>query len=262
MDDLENGKYWEDNAEVWATLSRAGYDVYRDFLNTPAFFELLPDVTGLTGLDLGCGEGHNTRLLSQRAGQVYAIDVSPTFLRYAHSAERERSGPIRYAAASGQQLPFGDAAFDFVTAFMTLMDMPCPELVLKEISRVLKPRGFLQFSISHPCFLSPPSRKLLRDESENVYAVAVGRYFEGGKPWIEEWLFTAAPKEVKAGLRPFRIPVFHQPISAWFNAIVDAGFRIERVAEPFANEEMIAKCPALADTRVAAYFLHLRCRKE
>ena len=42
---------------------RAGYDHYRDGLNTPAFLAMLPETRGLSGLDIGCGEGHNTRLL-------------------------------------------------------------------------------------------------------------------------------------------------------------------------------------------------------
>jgi trans-aconitate methyltransferase len=67
MDHEEVGRPWNENAEVWTQLVRAGYDLYRDGLNTPAFFEMLPDVDGLSGLDVGCGEGHNTRLLAQRA---------------------------------------------------------------------------------------------------------------------------------------------------------------------------------------------------
>ena len=45
MNHKEVGRYWDKNAEVWTRLSRAGYDVYRDYLNTPAFFKMLPDVT-------------------------------------------------------------------------------------------------------------------------------------------------------------------------------------------------------------------------
>ena len=38
---------WEANARAWIELSRAGFDVYRDLVNTPAFFELLLPVAGL-----------------------------------------------------------------------------------------------------------------------------------------------------------------------------------------------------------------------
>jgi trans-aconitate methyltransferase len=61
VDHREAGRYWNQNADVWTRLARAGYDVYRDHLNTPAFLAMLPDVAGLTGLDIGCGEGNNTR---------------------------------------------------------------------------------------------------------------------------------------------------------------------------------------------------------
>jgi hypothetical protein len=50
MDHKEVGRYWNENAEAWTQLARAGYDVYRDYFNTPAFFEMLPDVSGLRGL--------------------------------------------------------------------------------------------------------------------------------------------------------------------------------------------------------------------
>jgi len=41
MDHREAGRYWDGNAEAWTRLARAGYDVYRDHLNTPAFFAML-----------------------------------------------------------------------------------------------------------------------------------------------------------------------------------------------------------------------------
>jgi hypothetical protein len=44
MDHEEVGRYWDGNAEVWTELVRAGYDHYRDGPNSPAFFEMLPDV--------------------------------------------------------------------------------------------------------------------------------------------------------------------------------------------------------------------------
>ncbi len=75
-------EYWEANAENWTRFSRAGYDVYRDTLNTPAFLAMLPPVDGLAGLDIGCGEGTNTRQLARRGARIHAIDIAPTFIRH------------------------------------------------------------------------------------------------------------------------------------------------------------------------------------
>src|SRR5262245_42348413 len=111
MDHTEAGRYWNDNAEAWTALARAGYDVYRDHFNTPAFFEFLPDIRNLAGLDIGCGEGHNTRLLAKRGAQMCAIDVAEVFIKHAADAERAEPLGIDYRHASAVELPFADASF-------------------------------------------------------------------------------------------------------------------------------------------------------
>jgi SAM-dependent methyltransferase len=89
MNHEEAGRFWNDNADAWTKLSRAEYDVYRDYLNTHAFFAMLPDVNGLSGLDIGCGEGHNTRLPAQRRTLAIAIDISEVFIAHAKQAEEQ-----------------------------------------------------------------------------------------------------------------------------------------------------------------------------
>jgi ubiquinone/menaquinone biosynthesis C-methylase UbiE len=261
MDHEEVGRYWNENAEVWSRLVRAGYDFYRDGLNTPAFFEMLPDVAGLSGLDVGCGEGHNTRLLAQRGARVTGIDISSNFIRSARAAETEQPLGIDYEFASAVDLPFEDASFDFATAFMSLMDIPETELVLADVFRVLRPGGFFQFSITHPCF-DTPHRENLRDENGHTYAIEVGEYFRGREGEVKEWLFSAAPSEVRSGLTPFRIPVFMRTLSSWLNGLIDAGFVVERLGEPCPGDAAIRERPGLQDAQVVAYFLHVRARKR
>ena len=80
MKDEEVGKYWEENAENWTKLARLGYDRCRDLINSPGFFSILPDISGLKGLDIGCGEGYNTRIAAKKGGLMTAIDISKTFI--------------------------------------------------------------------------------------------------------------------------------------------------------------------------------------
>ncbi len=260
MDSKEAGAYWEGNAEAWTKLSRAGYDVYRDHLNTPAFFAILPDVTELTGLDVGCGEGHNTRLLAERGARVVGVDIAETFVRHAREAEQRSPLGIEYSVADACDLPFEDGRFDFATAFMSLMDVPSPERAISEVHRVLKPFGFFQFSICHPCF-DTPHRVNLRDEDGITYAIEVGDYFRNTDGRIMEWLFSAAPAEAHEGLAPFRVPRFTRTLSQWLNMLLDAGFAIERVAEPRPTDGDVRRCPDIQDAQIVAYFLHVRARK-
>lgn len=260
LDHQTVGRYWNANAEAWTQLARAGYDVYRDHLNTPAFFDILPNVAGLSGLDIGCGEGHNTRLLAQRGAELTAIDIAETFIAHAQRAEAQHPLGIDYRVASAVALPFAAERFDFVTAFMSLMDVPETEQALAEAHRVLKPGGFLQFSLTHPCF-DTPHRKNLRDATGLTYAIEVGDYFRNLNGEIEEWIFGSAPSAVKQALPKFKIPRFTRTMSQWLNLLLDTGFMLERMAEPKPNDETVRQYPYLQDAQVVAYFLHLRVRK-
>jgi hypothetical protein len=45
------------------------------------------------------------------------------------------------------------------------------------------------------------------------------------------------------------------------NLLIDAGFRVERLAEPRPSDETVRKCPTLQDAQVVPYFLHVRARR-
>src|SRR5262245_53538829 len=260
MNHKEVGRFWNANADAWTTLARAGYDVYRDYLNTPAFLAMLPDVEGMSGLDIGCGEGHNTRLLAERGAQMKAIDIAEIFIAHAIRKEKVKILGIDYLLASAVALPFVDEAFDFATGFMSLMDIPETGRVLAEAYRVLKPGGFLQFSITHPCF-DTPHRRNLRDENGLTYAIEVGDYFRNLDGAISEWLFGSAPPEVKQGLPKFKTPRFTRTVSQWLNLLIVTGFQLDRIEEPRPSDETVRACPDMQDAQVVAYFLHIRVRK-
>jgi SAM-dependent methyltransferase len=260
MDIKQVQHYWETNAAAWLRLTHLGYDVLRDLVNTPAFLDMLPPVAGYRGLEIGCGDGYHTRLLAQRGAHMTAIDLSPAFLSHACHAEREMPLGVAYGFADAARLPFTDASFDFVVAVMSLMDMPAHERVLAEAYRVLRPGGFLQFSISHPCFTTP-RWKWLRDAQGQRSALVCGDYFRALQGEVDEWTFGTAPAELRQELPKFRIPRFTRTLSSWLNLLVEAGFILEHFDEPSADAELARQHPEVADTRIIAYVLIVRCRK-
>ena len=260
MDRAEVARYWEANADTWTRHSRAGYDVYRDALNTPAFLSILPPIDGLEGLDIGCGEGTNTRQLAMRGGRMRAVDIAPTFIAHARAKETAAPLGIDFQIGDGMALPFADASFDFATSFMALMDMPDQDLAFREAARVLRPGGFFQFSILHPCFV-PPQRRNVRDAEGRPHAVEVARYFEETDGEVETWWFGSVPAEERAKVAPFRVPRFHRTLSTWVDFVVAAGLTIEKFAEPRADIKTSNAQPEVADTRVAPIFLIMRVRK-
>jgi SAM-dependent methyltransferase len=260
MKPAEVADHWEANAETWTRHARAGYDIYRDALNTPAFMAMLPPVKGLHGLDVGCGEGANTRLIAARGASMQGIDIAPTFIRHAREAEAAEPQGIVYQVGDGMALPYADASFAFATAFMSLMDMPDQHRVLMEMARVLQPGGFLQFSILHPCFV-PPHRKVLRDAEGRTRAIEVAGYFDDTAGRVDCFWFSPVPQEERARVAPFRVPRFHRTLGEWVGFIRQAGLVIEELREPRATPEQAQAQPVVEDSRVAPLFLHVRVTK-
>jgi ubiquinone/menaquinone biosynthesis C-methylase UbiE len=105
------------------------------------FLEWLAPRSGLTWLDIGCGNGAFTELIAERCAPagVDAIDPSPAQLAYA----RGRAGleAVRFAEGSAMSLPYPDTAFDAVTMALVIFFVPEPAKGLAEMVRVLKPGG-------------------------------------------------------------------------------------------------------------------------
>jgi len=260
VNDIEVGRYWDDNADNWTLLARAGCDDWRDLVNAPAFQRMLPDIHSLRGLDVGCGEGYNTRLTAARGARIIAFDISRKFVRYADEEARRTGAAIRHLRASAHYLPFPGACFDFAIATMSLMDMPDTDVALAEVYRILKPGGFLQFSVLHPLFhngdsgweRSPDGRKtgyILRGYCKVVLGV------------VEEWLFARTPPEFQHYPK-FRVPRFDRTLSGWMNLVAEAGFVLERCDEPTAMGEARERFSRYADSGLIPFSLIIRCRRQ
>ena len=270
MDDKEVGKFWDENADNWTKLARLGYDRLRDLINTPAFFRMLPNISGLTGLDIGCGEGYNTRIAANKGALMTAIDISEKFIKHAQEIEKQENLGIKYQKCNAINLPYSNNSFDFVMATMSLMDVANLKTVLDEVFRVLKHKAFFQFSISHP-IISSMLEWVYDNENKYLDSKGVIRprkigftikdYFKKVHGDIEEWIFGAAPKEVTENMKEFKIPRFNHTLSEWFNLLIKTGFILEELCEPYASEEILKEYPEEYDTLIVPFFLIVRCRK-
>ena len=240
ISEAESIRLWQANAEAWTELTRMGFDICRDHLNMPNFLSILPSVTGKEGLDIGCGEGANTRAVAALGCRMTAVDPCSNFV--SRAGDPEDNGTITFIEASATQLPFSSESFDFAISTMCLMDLPDLDRAFAEAFRVLKPGGFFQFSIVHPCFNLP------------------GNYFEEG-PYEEKWTFSSVPAELKEKHGDFKVAHYHRPLSTWLNLLIGSGFCLEAMLEPRPTEEAVARFPHLAEARELAWFLHIRARK-
>lgn len=114
---------------------------------------------GLKGLDIGCGEAGNTRVLAGKGAKMFDIDFAPTFIRHAREAEQDTSLDIEFHLADCKELPLAQASFDFAVAFMSLMDVDDLDRALDEAYRLFKPGGFCNFRFCTPVLSPLAARK-------------------------------------------------------------------------------------------------------
>jgi SAM-dependent methyltransferase len=111
-------------------------------------------------LDAGCGAGYGSAALAEVAEHVTGVDIAADAIEYARANYQVAN--LTFEEASVTQLPFGDGAFDLVTAFEVIEHLEDWRGLLAEASRVLATGG--QLIVSTP-------NKLYYTQSRGVHGV-------------------------------------------------------------------------------------------
>jgi SAM-dependent methyltransferase len=204
-------------------VTTARYDDHADYYDElvrqwgeGTFRTLLRKLLGLgTGrcLDVGCGTGFRTRLLSELGWQPVGVDISQAELRIASQQRRLR----RLVCADAGRLPIRSSSLAASVSLTTHTDVDDWPGLLEEVARVLRPGGVFVYAGLHPCFVGPFA-KVLDD---------------GGRHLVDGYRETGLRFEAPAfrdGLRT-RVGARHIPLAELLNSVIAAGFRLERLVE-------------------------------
>lgn len=178
----------EKNTSIWKGLWEDFYDenIYTMWYPGEPTIRLLGklsksiDLKGLNGLDIGCGVGRNTILMSNMGLKAHGIDISKNAIKLAKKNADNKGVKAKFIAYDGKTFPFKDSFFDVIISIGVLDHMPMKDALdlMEEIKRTLKPNGVIELDIHSIYDLNYGVGELIE---KNVHIIEEGD-FEIGLP--------------------------------------------------------------------------------
>ena len=145
-------------------------------------------VKGKRVLDMACGEGYGSFILSEDAESVVGVDISPACVR--HASAKYGGAGLRFVEGSITDVPpEGRGAYDVIVCFEALEHIEAHDELMDEVTRLLKPEGVFIVSTpdkgtysDRPGYHNPfHVRELYPDEFRDLLSKRFGSVFMYGQ---------------------------------------------------------------------------------
>lgn len=191
---------------------------HNNLIEQPAFESLLPVLNGLTILDLGCGNGQNSKKLIERnADYVLGVDISSKMLSEARKLETNN---LKFIQLPMEDISSLSKTFDVVVSSLAFHYVQDFDRLLHDINQLLNPHGYLIFSQEHPLASCYDDKHLSRwtkdDKGKKIHANVSDYMVSGARK--STWFDTEIIK-------------YHRPFAEIINGLIEADFDIEKIIE-------------------------------
>lgn len=216
-------RYWDAISGDYRAITRidATDFHYGPLLAGERELRLLPPLRpGMDALELGCGEGQNSRWLARQGLRCVALDISEGQLAYARADAAAEGLAIDFRHGSIEAFEAPPASYDLITSSHAFEFVERPFDLVRRVAGWLRPGGHFVLSTVHPVYNGEWVSAEEEDGTETWGRLLVN-YFRPVDDVREQPDGTPAPIASRA-----------YPVSAWFNAFRAAGLRVERLEEP------------------------------
>src|SRR5271154_3815161 len=107
------------------------------------FISRLPIRAGMDVLDVACGTGNLAIPAARIGARVTGVDIAENLLAQARARAAAENLNANFQYGDAEMLQFPDASFDVVVSVYGAMFPPRPEVVARELARVVRPGGLI-----------------------------------------------------------------------------------------------------------------------
>jgi 2-polyprenyl-3-methyl-5-hydroxy-6-metoxy-1,4-benzoquinol methylase len=164
------------------------------FLRKSFGADIISDFNSKHVLDFGCGEGHFALAIALAApkAEVVGVDIQERFV--GAQAQAKQRGVSRLTFVLGHSQSLADNSFDFILSHDSFEHFDDPKVILKEMTRLLKPDGRILIKFG-PTWMGPYGRHMF-----NV--------FRKDRPWMHLIIPEKSVMRIYSVIK--RLPVLHE----------------------------------------------------
>jgi len=198
-------------------------------LESPALRRLLPNLSNLHILDLGCGFGDFARFARNNgAASVTGVDVSARMLNEA--AKLTNDPAVAYWHGAIEEYVPPSASFNLIVSSLALHYVKDYAGVVERIFHGLKGGGRFVFSVEHPMCTANPAGWVRDDDGRPLHWPVDNYRLEGTRK--TRWFVDGVIK-------------YHRTVETYVNTLVGTGFQLDHLGEPEPTHEALVARPIL-----------------
>ncbi|SHJ31888.1 class I SAM-dependent DNA methyltransferase [Lutispora thermophila] len=229
-------KNWDDMAKAYEDFTEKE-DSYSYAIEWPCIQKILPKLNDKRILDLGCGTGRFSFLFEKENPlSVLGVDISEHMLSIAKEKAKSRGSKVEFIQGDiSNWHTYIDGKFDFIFSSTTFHYIKDIKDLFCNMYSALEDKGVCIVSLMHPIYTAQyPVDKNGEFPSDDEWVV---RYLDKSKrAYVQPWI------EYNDNIENYLSMSYHHTVGDYFNAIINAGFRIEKVEEPSPPESWKQSC--------------------
>lgn len=221
----ESKTSWGNVANWYNNLIEKDKNSYQRKLILPNLIRLVQAKKGEIIVDLACGQGFFAREFFKLGAKVIGVDISPELIEAARHLEgaQKKDASVEYHVSPADNLNFiKDQSIDKVAIILSLQNIENANDVIREMTRILRPKGKLFMVLNHPAFRIPKASSWGWDEAKKAQYRRLDSYLSESKE----------PIQMHPGDNPREKTLsFHRPLQFYFKALTKNNLLVSHLEE-------------------------------